>query len=241
MGRQLSLLLFAILAACSPFQTANPLPVLQTIEIAITPALLPLADALQACAAEQKDIVLDVAETPAGSLMKLDADLYLRLGEPEQLTPFAAPLAWEEIVLIIHPTADIGVLNQSQLSAIFSGSSGDNIQIWVPLEGDETRLAFESAFLPNGLLTPFAKLAPGPTAMLAAIVADPNAVGYLPKAWVTEDINTLELGLRLPVLALADEEFQGPALNLVSCLQAETGQAVILERYLGWDVEFSNE
>ena len=166
--------------------------------------------------------------------MQTDVDIYFRLCEPEQLPPFSAPLAWEEIVLITHPNADIGALNQTQLQALFSGSSGGDIQVWVPLQGDETRQAFESAILPNGLLTPFAKLAPDPAAMLAAVAADPDAIGYLPKAWLTDDINTFELGLRLPVLALADEELQGPALILVSCLQSETGQAVILEVYSAW-------
>ena len=241
MVRKVSVLLLVLFAACSPFQATTPLPVLQTIKIAITPALRPLSPALQVCAAEQLEVILDVSETPSGTLMQTNADLYFRLGEPEQLPPFAAPLAWEEIVLIMHPTADVGALNQTQLQTLFSGSSGGTIQVWVPLAGDETRQAFEAASLPNGLLTPFAKLAPDPAAMLAAVAADPDAVGYLPKAWVTADINTLELGLRLPVLVMAEEEPQGPALNLVSCLQAETGQAVILDHYLSWDFELSDE
>ena len=54
------------------------------------------------------------------------------------------------------------------------------------------------------------------------------------ETWITADINTFELGLRLPVLALADEELQGAALNLVSCLQAQIGQAVILDYYSAW-------
>ena len=234
MAWRLSWLTVFLLGACSPLQAASPLPVRQTIAIAITPALRPLSPALQACAANQPEVILAVIETPAGSLMQTDADIYFRLGEPQQLPPFAAPLAWEEIVVITHPTADVGALNPTQLQALFSGSSGGDMQVWVALEGDETRQAFESAILPNGLLTPFAKLAPDPTAMLAAVAADPDAIGYLPNAWVTDDIITIELGLRLPVLALADEELQGPTLNLVSCLQSEIGLAVILESYSVW-------
>ncbi|MCH7663259.1 MAG: hypothetical protein IH859_05240 [Chloroflexi bacterium] len=174
MAWRLSWLTVFFLSACSPLQASAPLPVLQTIKIAFTPALRPLSPALQVCAAKQPEVILDVIETPAGSLMQTDVDIYFRLGEPEQLPPFSAPLAWEEIVLITHPNADIGALNQTQLQALFSGSSGGDIQVWVPLQGDETRQAFESAILPNRLLTPFAKLAPDPAAMLAAVAADPD-------------------------------------------------------------------
>jgi hypothetical protein len=230
---------FALLAACSPFETATPLPVMQTIRIAITPALQPLSQALQACAAEQPEVILDVMETPAGSLMEVNADLYFRLGEPPQLPAFAAPLGWEEIVVITHLSADSSAVNKPQLRLIFSGMSaadtGADAQVWVPLEGDETRQAFELVLLPNGWVSPFAKLAPDPGAMLSAVVADRAAIGYLPNAWVTNEVRTFDLGIRLPVLVLADEEPQGPAFLLVSCLQGETGQALIMERYLSSD------
>lgn len=232
-------LLILFLAACSPFQTATPAPVIKSIQIAITPALQPLSQALQACAAEQTDVILDVKETPADSLMQANADLYFRLGEPPQLPSFLAPLGWEEIVVIMHPAADIGALDQTQLHALFSGSSranaGTDVNIWVPLEGDETRLAFEALILADGLASPFAKLAPDPAAMLAAVASDPDAIGYLPNAWITKDVIKFNLGIRLPVLVLADEEPQGPAFLLISCLQGVIGQALILERYMSGD------
>lgn len=238
MLRRLVFLSFALQAACSPLQTATPLPVMQTIKIAITPALRPLSQALQACAAEQTEVVLNVIETLAESLMQANADLYFRLGEPGQLPAFVAPIAWEEILVITHSSTDAGALDQMQLHALFSGFSGADdgadVQVWVPLDGDETRQAFEALILPDGLVSPFAKLAPDPAAMLSAIAADRDAVGYLPRAWVTEEVKTFDLGIRLPVLVLAVDEPQGSALLMVSCLQGDTGQALILERYAGW-------
>lgn len=232
-------LLIAVLAACSPFQASTPPPVIQAVRIAITPALRPLSQALLACAAEQTDVVLDVRETPAESLMQVNADLHFRLGEPQELPSFSAPLGWEEIVVIMHSSADVGALDQGQLQALFSGISGEDagsdVNIWVPLDGDETRQAFDARILLDRLVSPFAKLAPDPAAMLAAVTGDPDAIGYLPSAWVTEEIKEFDLGIRLPVLVLADEEPHGPALLLVSCLQGATGQALILQRYAEWD------
>ncbi|MEK6256122.1 MAG: hypothetical protein N2C13_02250, partial [Chloroflexota bacterium] len=104
MSRSLLLLIFVTFAACSPFKPDEPIPVLQVLDIAITPALRPLTSALQTCAAEQEDVILNIVETPTASLAAAGAALYIRLGEPQKLPVFMAALAWEEIVVVVHPS-----------------------------------------------------------------------------------------------------------------------------------------
>lgn len=238
-----TILIFGLLAACNPLPEVTARPIPETINIAITPALRPLSTALQACSSAPGKMNLNVVETPAGSLNLQAVDLAFRIGQPDNLPEFVVPVAWEEIVLAIHPSNSVSTLSNEQLQALFAGrienwveltGRREPVQIWIALEGDETRRAFDSHTLADGLIAPIAKLAPNPIAMLEAVSENPGALGYLPLAWVTDDVKTHGLGIRLPVLALAIEPPQGAALSLLSCLQGGTGQLAILDHYIPW-------
>jgi len=69
--------------------------------------------------------------------------------------------------------------------------------------------------------------------MLAAISADPQAVGYLPRAWLksgqVQDVKVdadITTALHLPILALADHEPKGALQNFLACLQSGKGKPV---------------
>ena len=110
------------------------------------------------------------------------------------------------------------------------GGADREIKVWALLKADETRRAIRQEVLQGGLVTPNAFLAPHPSAMLEAVSGDPDAIGYLPKAWSTAEISTIYLGIKMPVLVVADEDPQGAARQLVACLQGELGQ-IILEPF----------
>ena len=59
-----------------------------------------------------------------------------------------------------------------------------------------------------------------------AVAADPAAIGMLPSAWAHDELKLILLGVRLPVL-IATNTLEGPAAELVACLQGETGQAIL--------------
>ncbi|MBW8009697.1 MAG: hypothetical protein FVQ83_00460 [Chloroflexi bacterium] len=243
MLNRLIFLFVGLLAACNPLPEVTALPIPETVNIAITPALRPLSAALQACSSAPTEMNLNVVETPAGALNLLQVDLAFRIGQPDNLPEFVVPVAWEEIVIAIHPSNSVGSLSNEQLQALFAGrienwvelsGSREQVQIWIALEGDEMRQGIDLHTLEDGPIAPVAKLAPDPTAMLEAVSENRGAIGYLPLAWVTEDVKVFSLGIRLPVLALALEQPQGPTQSLLSCLQGGTGQLAILDNYLPW-------
>ncbi len=245
MRKYLFILLIILATACSGPLEATPRPTPEAVFVAHTPSARPVREALNACANAHPEIALVVEEIPAGFIDLEEVDLALRLGEPDEMPNFAAPLAGERILIITHPSNDIlDQLNADDLEAIFSGRfrqwskvGGEElaIQVWAAPEGDEVRRAFVAAWPEGGSVTPLANLAPDPSAMLEAVSADPAAIGFLPQSWATGEVRTLELGLTLPVLTLSAQEPEGAARILMLCLQGPQGQEVLGEYYSAWD------
>lgn len=234
----LLLLLILLLASCSGGGTQAP-AVAIPLDVALTPALQPLADALRTCAAQQPAVVLVVHERSTAALFDSPADLYFILGEPDPLPEFSAQIAWEQVVLVAHPSADTASwalsLIRTMFTSIPSADSPLSANVWVPLDGDETMQAFQTAVLGSSRLSPEARLAPNPAAVLSAVSSDPAALGILPAAWLDASVQSIDLGIRLPVLLTALQTPSGPALELAACLQSAAGQTVLAERYQPWD------
>ena len=227
--------LILILTACG--QADSDIPETEPLVVVLTPDVLPLRLAVTTCLAQSPDALIRVEESYLG---QMDADLVIRLGEPDPLPPFAAQVASEELLLVVHPGNQSASLTLDQVADIFSGRmrhwsevGGEDreIHVWVLLKVDEARKVFEREVLHGGLVTLNAFLAPHPNAMLEAVSGDPDAVGYLPKAWSTSEVATISLGIQMPVLVVADEEPQGVARELVACLQGDLGQEIIKPYY----------
>jgi hypothetical protein len=230
------LILTFLLSACGPAGTEIPEP--ETVVVALTPDVSPLRLAVTTCASQSPDALIRVEESYIG---QMDADLLIRLGEPDPLPPFAAQVAQEELLLVVHPSNQSASLTLDQVADIFSGRmrhwseiGGEDreIHVWALLKVDEARQAFEREVLHGGLVTLNAFLAPHPGAMLEVVSGDPDAIGYLPKAWSTGEVAPISLGIKMPVLVVADEEPQGPARELVACLQGDLGQEIIKPYYV---------
>ncbi|MBN1668503.1 MAG: substrate-binding domain-containing protein [Anaerolineales bacterium] len=240
MKKHLPLILTIILTGCAVQPTPAVAPTRLPFMVAITPTLTPLGDALQICATALPDSALIVEPIPANALSLEDVALVFRLGEPVEPAAFAAPLAWEQVVLVLHPDNPISALTPEQIKNLFTGrvhnwtELGGNdieVQVWAEAEGSEIRAAFDAQVMAGGILGPQVHLAPDPAAMLAAVSEERGAVGYLPRAWLTGDVQALDLGIELPVLALANAEPQGPARDLLLCLQGESVQQLLGSRY----------
>jgi hypothetical protein len=240
MKKHLLLILAITLAGCVAQPTPALAPTRQPFPVAITPALTPLGDALQICTTALPDSALIVEPLPANALSLDGVELVFRLGESAEPAAFAAPLAWEQVVLVLHADNLVDALTPEQIKNLFTGrvhswaELGGNdleVQVWAEAQGSETRTAFDAQIMSGSMLGPQVHLAPDPAAMLAAVSEGPGAVGYLPRAWVTEDMKVLDLGIDLPVLALANNEPQGPARDLLLCLQGESVQQLLAGRY----------
>ena len=130
--------------------------------------------------------------------------------------------------------------DESELVQLFSGQITNwsalgrediNVEVWVPLSGADHRVGFEDQFLNNARISPLARLAPSPPAMLEAVAQTPGSIGFLPAAWDTGELRSIALEISLPVLALAAKEPIGPAHDLLVCLQSEAGQQILSQSY----------
>jgi hypothetical protein len=225
------LVLTLFLSACGPAAIETPEP--EILIVALTPDVSPLRLAVSTCTSQSPEAIIRIEESFTG---QIDSDLLFRLGEPDPIPPFVAQVAQEELILVVHPENQSASLTLDQVADIFSGRmrrwsevGGDDreIQVWALLKADETRGAFQQEVLQGGLSTPNAFLAPHPSAMLEAVSRDPYAIGYLPKAWSTGEVATISLGVKLPVLVVAEEEPTGAARQLVACLQGDLGQSIL--------------
>lgn len=224
---------FALFAnACSPQATAGPI-----VQVAISPAAQPVSAAIFACVPESVSVVFDVLYP---SVVDLDiVDFYVQLGEADEPPEFAAQLATAHIVVVLHSDSALELTN-GQIADLFSGRVTDwselggeagKVELWVGPESDEARQAFEDLVLRGSPVAGTANLATNPEDVLAAVAADPTAAGLLPMAWADESVHTIELGIQLPVLALASQAPSGAARQLLACLQGEVGQKAMAELY----------
>jgi phosphate transport system substrate-binding protein len=171
-----------------------------------------------------------------------DADLRIQIGEPQQAAAFAAQIAQEELTVIVNPQNPISSLTTDEIQRLFSGQivnwsqlDGDDapVAVWVPLDGDNTRSLFEEMVLDGFQIASSANLAPDPAAMQQAVGGNPYAIGYITHANLTssDDLHPILLGVRLPVLVLAESTPQDAVSQLAACLQSGPGQEMLAEIY----------
>ena len=216
--------LFA-LSACAPLTVETPPPAPQAIRVAYSPTLRPWADALHACAGQTPEMALVTEEVSPAAPDFEEADLTLWFGEPPQGFAGAAfSLGVDEIVIITGADLNFSPVTPAQLQEIYTGAAS-GLQPWTYPEGSDLRSIFDEAVLAGASPSPDVMLAPSPAAMLEAVAADPQAVGYVPKSWLAADVQTaasdsaLREMLAQPVLALTAAEPQGTLRDFLACLQ----------------------
>ena len=235
------LLFFIFLAACgsvipvTPGQTQKP-----KLKVNVSPSSAPVYPALVECSSEMTNVYPLFYDDLSRNTSVMERDILIQLGEPEEMPGFAAVLGWEEIVLVVHPDNSIQTLSTRQIQSIFSGRidnwervGGEEmpLTVWAMLLEDEVTELFVHYALQGWLISPNGRLAPSASAMLEAVANDPTGIGYLPKAWVTDQVKFIETGLVVPVLALVDEEPIGPSREFLGCLQSGVGEEKLLSAY----------
>jgi len=189
-----------------------------------------------------------LVEADPTSEAAVQADLSFHLGTAVNLGKvYATQVGWEDIVVIASASNPLDRLSSDQLLALFSrrvknweelspapkGLTGE-VYLWTYPQGDEIRRAFEIVSLQGGSSSAQPMLAPDPQAMLEAVGADPDAVGYIPRSWManlgTEPASKLKVitldsnqsqALHLPVLAVSPLEPQGSGRALLVCLEGK--------------------
>lgn len=237
---EFSLLLLLFLAACS--SAGGDSPADEILRIAISPAAQPASMAVLSCAssfkAVEQQILIEMYRPEGQELAQFD--FAIQLGEVANPPEIVAPLAEEELVVILHPSNPLRRLSAEQIADLFSGRirnwdilDGNDVEValWIGPPGDEARLALESDLLVGSPVSGSASLAASPQLMLDAVGADANAIGLLPAAWVNSSVKRLDSGISLPVLALAEGALSPEARAILACLQGEQGLSILAETY----------
>jgi len=220
-----SVLIFLI-TACAP--TGTPIPETRIVNVYATLATQPWLADVFACAS--RGTVIRVADTPA------DADISLRLGEPELLVKPAYQINTEEIVVVMNYARPLSELSLEQVRELFTGSvpnwnginpewgeahaskSGE-VHVWVYSSGEDIQQVFDRLVLEGRLVTSQARLAVSPQQMHDEVANDESAIGFVPRRWFTTSVFEEAVIPDIPVLAIANEEPQGAIQLIIACLQ----------------------
>lgn len=202
------LLFSSLMVSCVPSESVQQ-P--QMITAYSTSSAQPWMSDLFACADELSIMVQVTAEEP---------DIYLRIGEPEILLNPVFQIDEEELFVVTHRESPVQNLSLGEVQALFAGSGGESVQVWVyPSELDLQRL-FDQFVMQGRSVASLAKVAVNPQQMSDVLNTESNAVGILPARWKAGTVREVySLGM-FPVLAVLKDEPQGAAGPLTACLQS---------------------
>jgi len=250
-----SLLLIGCRAGVGDLPTMTPIPTPEVVRVALTPATRPAEDAVYACRQAMPGLAIILEEVPDPDVDQAGFDITLRLFEPAQADKLLAPIAAERIVFIAQQDIPVTSLTREELERLFSGE----VRTWGEFFGPQA--SFDTPVIVFGLassdpvrklveanirgsadaITPGIFLAPDSEAMLEAVAKTPGALGYLPGAWLSEEVTEILLpeslseAFSLPLLAAASNPPSRAVEDLIRCLQSPLGQSALADYYLPFD------
>lgn len=207
MKRLFFALLVLALTACG---TGGAESALQVVNVNATTSAAMWLEELYACADEQSVILNFTADAP---------QITLRLGSLDGWAGPVFQVGTEEIVVAANLQNPLGNLTLEQAQMLFAGQGNPSTQVWGYASAEEPQRLFEQAVMNGRSVTSFARLAVSPLSMVEALSADPNAVGILPRRWMTEGLRELFVAATVPVLALTSSEPEGVVRELIACMQ----------------------
>ncbi|RME08503.1 MAG: hypothetical protein D6803_01065 [Anaerolineae bacterium] len=187
-----------------------------------TPALAWLDEKLNLCASllPQVALLLEENYTPSPQ-----ADIALRYAPlPESTTGSVTLLGGDTLLAVAHPSIPVGDLESVDVRLLATSPQPPHTFYTYPA-ADELRQNFDAFVLAGWRLSPNARLAPNPIAMLQAIRAGEVAVGYVPQNAATGyEVASAPLTdaagapLHLDIVALTAQEPEGIVRVFVACL-----------------------
>lgn len=204
----LAILLFA--TACAPTTASNGTP--QVIRIHASPAAQPWLAKAYNCA-QELSLALQKVNDPK------NADISLRVGEPQTLSTPAYQIDQEDLLVLTHPDSTLQELSQAEVRELFTYPPEGGPQVWVFAADEDIQQAFTRNVLDGQQVTSLARVALSPQQMSSAISEDKNAVGLLPLHQANEGLQVVFSLPRLPVLAIVRVEPQGLTQKMLACLQ----------------------
>jgi hypothetical protein len=192
--------------SCVP---ATQTPQTEIITVFATPAAQPWLTELYVCAAESSVVLNITAEDP---------DIYLRVGEPENIISPIFQIDQEEILIVTNRESPIQNLTLAEAQDLFAQGNA-SARVWVYSSDTDVQDVFDQLVMKGRRITSLADVATSPQHMSDLLNAEKASVGILPRHWLAGSVrNVFSAGIA-PVLAVTLEEPQGVLKYLISCLQ----------------------
>jgi len=223
-----------ILAACQPV-TLAPMPALSMpVRVVLTPGNGYFAPLVERCTGELSGLTATVQILPVEDVRNSIYDLAITSGEG--LTDFTYQLGTDTLAIIVHPSNSIANLTDTQLSGIYGGyyptwqsvtpevsgiDATQTIQVFGYESNDDLGKRFTERWMPEGVISLRASIAPGPVEMVKAISTNPAAIGYIPGKWLTSAVKKISVGEDevFPTTMSTMKEPEGSLRDLMGCLQ----------------------
>jgi len=209
MKRLIFLLAVTLISSACGAQTPAAEP--QVVSIYATSAASPWLERLYSCAAKSSIVLNMDAKSP---------EISLRVGEPNVLASLAFQIDEEEILVAVPHESPVQKLTLTDVQNIFMrGDPLGATQVLVYPSDADVQMAFDQLVMEGRSVTSFANVAVSPQNMSARLSLMPNAIGILPRSWLTGEVREVFSVGRVPVLAVTRSEPQGVVVGLLSCLQ----------------------
>lgn len=211
MQRTFLVLLISLAFLLSSCSTETPQTPLEVVSVYSSSSAAPWLNDLYACADEVA--ILSRVDDPA------DADIALRVGEPEFLASPAYQIGEEEILVVTHRQSPVQNMTLEEARALFAGLGDPSVQVWVYASGEDVQEVFDQFVMKGGGVSSSAMVAVSPQQMSDVLNNETNAVGILPRHWKVGDVREVYSIANVPVLAILQSESQGAVNQLIGCLQ----------------------
>lgn len=238
-------LLFGVTSCTAP-PTATTPPSPQPIKVSISPFLEPVRDALHTCAVSLTGIALIVDVVPQNFQDFNTSDIVIWWGDKPDGADFAFQIGEESLTVIVHPGNTNNEISASELQALFNGRVehwseisifDEDVAVWLYPESSYPSEIFKLGVLDGQNYSRLAHLVPSPGPMVMEISTDPGAIGFIPQAWLTNEVFQVNLDpelstpLNRPILAVTNSEPHSGVKDLLACLQSGDGQRILSAVY----------
>ncbi len=229
-----------LLVAC----TATPLKSqsdIEIIDLQVSPALEHWLPKVSACAEPVMDFGVYVQVRPTEELTLDEADLILRLGEPQENDLYITLLGTEKILIISGEDVPLSSISIKSLQAIFTRQirnwqdvpeiRDEGIEINQPIqafsypEGHEIRNLFLKDFLETSEISTHLHVFSSFDVLQNLLEEYPFSIGYILESQVPVGVKILSItdldsqSIQHYVLAVTGQEPQGALRQLLLCLQ----------------------
>jgi hypothetical protein len=182
------------------------------VKIYATAAAQPWLTKASNCAAGSSVILSNVID-PA------QAEIIIRVGEPDQLTTPAFQIDREDLLVVTHRESPIQNLSADEARTLFSGQGQADIEVWVFGTREDLQQVFAREIMRGVPVTSLARLAADPQQMSDILNNEKNAIGLLGRHWKTGTAREVFSLLDQPVLAITPADPQGAVKEILACLQ----------------------